>query len=75
MAKETAGSLFITWGDLTSKKGQDFISSNLNVNFRLQETETSNKLLELPKSLLDKAEAAYERCIYRINNISQVLKC
>lgn len=77
MAIETKGAIFLTWDDLMNKKGITLISKKLNLseNLQFREIKSDRQLLDLPKSLLKEAERAYELCIYRVRNKTQVLKC
>lgn len=76
MAKETKG-VFLTWNDLISGKGMPFLLKVLNLpeNLEFQDIKSDKRFIDLPKSLLKKAEDAYELCLYRLNNIQQLLRC
>lgn len=76
MAKETKGMIFLTWDDLINKKGLQLLSKKLNLpDLQFQEFTSERKLFELPKTLLNQAERAYERCLYRVRSNAQVLMC
>lgn len=76
MTKETKNAVFLTWENLINGKGIKLISDKFgftDINF--QEIKSTKQYLTLPKNLLKKAEEAYELCLYRVKNKSQVAMC
>jgi len=76
MSKETKNAIFLTWEDLANGKGLQLISNKFKLDkFKFNELKPAKQYLSLPKHMLNKAEDAYELCLYRIKNKSQVAMC
>lgn len=77
MTKETKNAMFLTWEDLVNGRGIDFIQNKLKLpdELKFEELKPTKQFFSLPKPMLKKAEDAYELCLYRIKNKSQVVMC
>lgn len=74
MAKETKGAIFLTWDDVVNQKGLKLLSNRFGLSdLQFKEFASEKKLFELPKTMLNEAERAYELCLYRIKSNAQVV--
>lgn len=74
MVKDKGG-IILTWNDLCNGRGIDLLNKQFNITVQFNPEEPAYNLLPLHKSLIVRAQNAYERFIYRINKIEYALKC
>jgi hypothetical protein len=72
-AKTTDGAIFLTWQDVTNGKAEEVLKKRLGITWR--PINVTNEVCNIPTTLLEKAERAYELCLYRINSKTKVSRC